>query len=734
MGTARDLGALAAVRYAAGMRLLRCLPHLVLLAGVAWSRAETVYDDALGRGWSNWSWDGDYSFTNGSPADGEGTAIRVQQSPWGALSLRHASLPADGYRHLEFLIHGGLSGGQRLDVMLEDESNRVVTARLRVEDHVAGGGGVQSGAWRRVIIPLAAFRFTSSSFARIDVQNRGQEASGAYYIDNFVLTPGSSAVPGPATIRVDAKAGVHPISPLIYGVAWAPSPAALRSLGATVHRWGGNHTSTYNWMERVKNTGNDWYFENTPWGAARFFEPVDDGLHFVTSSLAAGAQPILTVPLLPFVARDGRAVSFSVAKYGPQEATDPWRPDAGNGIVVAGTNRAGVANDPLDSGVPSRARPRSGDPAGTVYVDAWLRHLQWFAGSFPNPLPFVALDNELDIWAESHRDWHPQPTTYDEAWCAFTNYAAMVRAVSPRSRILAPVSCGWWYYWNSAAGADDKAAHGGQDFLPWFLDRARDLERRTGLRVCDMLDVHYYPESFRNPSSDPANAARRLRSTRDLWDWSYTNEGWIGTDRHATATQPSPNCPAVIPRLKALIDRHYPGLPLALTEYNWGSETNLNGALALADCLGILGREGVDLACYWTYPAMPAGLAFRLYRCGEGGAPNFGDVSCAARTADPDEIAAYAATHSADDSLSLVAINKHPRQDCLAQVVFTNFVPAATAAVYRLSAADAGAVRREADLTNAAARMTVNLPAYSATLLRLRPQAAPRGPGRGSGQ
>jgi hypothetical protein len=55
----------------------------------------------------------------------------------------------------------------------------------------------------------------------------------------------------------------------------------------------------------------------------------------------------------------------------------------------------------------------------------------------------------------------------------YIEYASAVRAVAPQAQLLGPVSCCWHYYWNSAAGAPDKAKHSGQDFLPWFLDEVQ---------------------------------------------------------------------------------------------------------------------------------------------------------------------------------------------------------------------------------------------------------------------
>jgi len=54
----------------------------------------------------------------------------------------------------------------------------------------------------------------------------------------------------------------------------------------------------------------------------------------------------------------------------------------------------------------------------------------------------------------------------------------------------------------------------------------------------------------------------------------------------------------LIPRLKRWVAQCYPGLKIGITEYNWGGEDDISGALALADILGVFGREGLDLGCY----------------------------------------------------------------------------------------------------------------------------------------
>ena len=103
--------------------------------------------------------------------------------------------------------------------------------------------------------------------------------------------------------------------------------------------------------------------------------------------------------------------------------------------------------------------------------------------------------------------------------------------------------------------------------------------------------MHYYPQSeVFNDDTDAETNARRLRSTRSLWDPTYIDESWIDEPIR------------FIPRMQEMIEESYPGTPLLISEWNFGADTTMNGALAIAEVLGIYGREGVDAAAYWRNP------------------------------------------------------------------------------------------------------------------------------------
>ena len=95
-------------------------------------------------------------------------------------------------------------------------------------------------------------------------------------------------------INIDANANRHPISPLIYGVAYA-SAAELADLNCPLNRSGGNATSLYNWQLNASNHASDWYFESIGENSS---VPGDLGDTFISDSKSAGAQAMLTIPMI----------------------------------------------------------------------------------------------------------------------------------------------------------------------------------------------------------------------------------------------------------------------------------------------------------------------------------------------------------------------------------------------------------------------------------------------------
>lgn len=461
----------------------------------------------------------------------------------------------------------------------------------------------------------------------------------------------SPAPPGVVTVRLEPAAEGRSISPLIYGVAAAPREV-VQALGATLLRSGGNPSSRYNWANgHAWNAGRDWEFRNVNYSPGTG-SAADAN---IADALASGAITLQTVPTLGWVARDDSNTTRS--RNVPGQGGPPLR--SGSDAILGydpTSNRAATS-------VPSYARKRAPlveapDPnARAVYQDEWINHLARQFGIGDQGVRYFAMDNEPDLWSVTHTDVHPVRTGYDDVLANFLEYSQMVKDQAPQARVLGPEVSGWtgYFYSDLDRGDDafathaDRRRHGDQPFLGWWLRHVAQADARRGSRTLDLLSVHYYPQAadVYSPGSDPATQARRIRSVRSLYDPGYQDESWIGTSV------------MLIPRLKQLIEEGYPGTKLAITEYNWGGEKDASGAAALAEVLGVLGREGVELAAYWTYPPpnSPAGAAFRLYRNYDGRGASFGDRSLPVSASDP-QVVAFAARHTETGEVDVVLVNE----------------------------------------------------------------------------
>src|SRR5205085_5634023 len=170
---------------------------------------------------------------------------------------------------------------------------------------------------------------------------------------------------------------------------------------------------------------------------------------------------------------------------------------------------------------------------------------------------------------------------------------------------------------------------------------------------------------------------RRNRSTRSLWDPNYVDETWIADKV------------MLIPRIRSWVAAYYPGTQTAITEYNWGAESHMNGATAQADVLGIFGRESLDAAARWTTPASttPAFKAIKLYRNYDGNRSAFGETSVAATsTANADNLSVFASERASDGALTVMVISKVLTGSTPVTINLASFTAQPSAKFWRLAA------------------------------------------------
>jgi len=513
-----------------------------------------------------------------------------------------------------------------------------------------------------------------------------------------------------AALSVDANAGRHPISPYIYGINFAGRTSGLTTaFNVPVDRWGGNATSRYNYTNNTYNTGEDWYFENIVAASGQTLTAT------IERNRAAKSASLVTVPMIGWVSKDSPTshpftCSYPRSSFANQDSFDPWDANCGNGTTNGYSTQLNA-----DPNTTSTA-------AGATFARNMVSSLVGRYGTAAaGGVKFYSLDNEPVLWNSTHRDVHPNPLTNDELWSKSQATASAIKAADGSSAVLGPSDWGWCAYYYSAAddcgrSTADRDAHGGLPLGAWYLQQFAAAQKTGGVRLLDYFDEHYYPQASGVALSSAGNAAtqaRRLRSTRSLWDPTYVDESWISD---ANGRKPL----AWIRTMKAWTKQYYPGTKTAITEYNFGGLESMNGALAQADVLGIYGREGLDLATLWgpSKASDPWAYAFRMYRNYNGKGAQFGDISVKAGSAATGKLAVYAARRSRDGALTIMVINK-TKSSITSTLSLKNFASKSKAAVYRYSSANLRKILKKSSLTRKGKYLKTSYPGYSITLLVL---------------
>lgn len=442
------------------------------------------------------------------------------------------------------------------------------------------------------------------------------------------------------TASIDAKSGVKPISPLIYG-------SNQDSVVGTSDRLGGNRWTAYNWENNASNAGSDWQFQNDNFlvrdaSGSNQNKPGYAVLPTLQAAAAAGRATILTVPIAGYASAD----------------------KLGNGDVR--TSDMSHLSTRFNQVLPTKPggnfslTPNTSDDF--VYQDEFVNWVN--TNKTANQVVMYNLDNEPDLWSSTHNEIHPTNATYAELVQRNVDFAKAIKNVSPNAVVLGAVNYGWQGYRRLQNASDAN----GRDFQTYYLQQMKLADQAAGKRLVDVLDFHWYPEAqglnasgqltrIDGTDASPGVAAARIAAPRSLWDPTYQENSWITRD----SLQGNDKKIKLLPRTQALIDANNPGMRMAITEYNYGGGNHISGGLAQADALGAFGEQGLYAANYWdtSNGTSYVNAAMRMYLNYDGKSGKFGDTSIAASVSDDGTASIYASLDSTNPNrLTIVLINK----------------------------------------------------------------------------
>lgn len=446
------------------------------------------------------------------------------------------------------------------------------------------------------------------------------------------------------SIAVNPSAGQAPISPYIYGANW--DLPGVTTLGS--RRYGGNRLTAYNWETNASNAGSDYLYESDNYlvsslpGAQQSI-PGIALTNFHDASLAEGTPyTILTLQMAGYVSAD-EAGPVPKSQYAPSSRFYP----------VVNQTPGGV----------SSTTPNLTD--STVYMDQLLTFLvdKYGPASGPTGVKGYDLDNEPDLWSDTHPEVHPAQNTCNEELTKSVALATTIKSVDASAQVLGPVSYGSEGYF-TFQGAPDWAAIQQQNpqyrwFLDYYLDGMSKASAAAGKRLLDVMDLHRYSDDAgtdgTSVTASPSTAAsdqERVQSPRVLWDPTFKENSWV--QQYYSRFLPW------IPNIQQSIAAYYPGTKLSFSEYSYGGEDEISGGIAQADVLGIYGKYGVYNADAWPLQSNVSYLvpAFNLYLNYDGQGGKFGATSVHETDSDTVNTSAYASIDGSNN-LHLIVINKN---------------------------------------------------------------------------
>src|SRR5262249_31490799 len=458
-----------------------------------------------------------------------------------------------------------------------------------------------------------------------------------------------SSAPADVTITIDPTK-TKPISPYIYGINFFSGNAGASPL-LTLDRDGGNRWTAYNWENNASNAGSDFIYENDSFLSSSNV-PAEAVRGFIAADQGRNMARLITVQLQGLVSAD---------ENGPLSTTNP--PDLTRFKQVV--NKKSSASSAAFTLTPSTTDTN-------VYMDEFVWALNQklpgiFGASAANPA-FISLDNEPELWNSTHLEVQGKNPVTSDAYIAKTiDLSKAIKDQFPNALIFGPVHYGFQglYNWQGELASTPTGAN-------WFPDKylqaLKTASTSYGKPLVDVYDFHWYDEIYDASGTRILNLSGTtltdaqvqliVQSPRDLWDPTFNDDNnsnpWIFNELGQKPIN-------ILGRLQAKINAEFPGMKIALTEYEHGGWNHIAGTIAQADTLGVYGAQGVFAASFWppngTYSYALAG--FRAFRGFDGANASFGDTSLQATSSSVKDVMVYASTDSATPGrVVFVAINR----------------------------------------------------------------------------
>ncbi|MDP3643882.1 MAG: glycoside hydrolase family 44 protein [Bacteroidota bacterium] len=455
----------------------------------------------------------------------------------------------------------------------------------------------------------------------------------------LLLTAGNTGIAQtPVRIDIDLTKGQKPVSPFIYGKNNVLQSTYLSS-GTTaeitrakeagvrfVRQGGGNNSTKYNWRNRLSSHP-DWY-NNV------YLNDWDTAAKNLMDKMP-GVQGMWSFQLLGKTAANTKNNFNDWAYNSSKWWTGVNQNLAGGGQVnTAGGSKALVEGNP------------------NLYLLDWPADStvsildKWFGpkglGYDKTNIRYWNMDNEPEIWSGTHDDVMKTQCTAEEFMQLYFKVAKAARAKFPDIKLVGPVPANeWqWYRWG------DGSTTGGKPWLEFFIKRIAEEEKASGIKLLDVLDIHFYPGE--------TDATNCVQLHRVYFDRNYVYPGANGVRTVNGGWDTSINKEYILGRCSDWLVKYKEanhGVTFGVTETDIGSTNPNVQAIWYASTMGEFMKQGVAIFTPWSWKV---GMWEALHLFSRYNQENF------VQAASQNEvlISAYPTVNETADSMTVVLVNR----------------------------------------------------------------------------
>jgi len=445
----------------------------------------------------------------------------------------------------------------------------------------------------------------------------------------------------PVRVDIDLTKPTKPVSPHIYGKNNV-LPSTFLSSGTTeeitlakeagirfVRQSGGNNSTKYNWRLKLSSHP-DWYnnvYAND-WdiAAKNMFEKLP------------GVEEMWSFQLL------GKAAANTINNF------SDWSYNQSQYWSGVNQNLAG-------GGKPNTAGGSKASVEGNpnLYLMSWTADStvgildKWFGakgiGYDKNKIRYWSMDNEPEIWSGTHDDVMKAQCSAEEFMQLYFKVAKAARAKYPDIKLSGPVPANeWqWYRWgNDGIPSDGKK----YCWLEFFIKRIAEEEKASGIRLLDVLDIHYYPGS--------SDAAKCVQFHRVFFDRDYEYPEANGVHTVTGGWDSSINKEYILGRCSDWLTQYLGanhGVGLAVTETGLASKDANVQAVWYASTMGEFMKNGVEIFTPWSWDI---GMWETLHLFSRYNQENY----VLAKSQNESLISAYPTINANSDSMTIILINR----------------------------------------------------------------------------